>query len=175
MNTDTQSERLRKKIHHNRPDLIGEHKHGDTAQLILLGVFLLFWITDSFILKVTILDEYVPGYIKYSVAIAVLAVAGYLSWAGLRTVFGKVREKPEIISCGVFSIVRHPIYLGCILSYLGMIISTMSVISFILWIIIVVFYYLISRYEEHLLLNHFGQEYEEYRKKVPMLFPIRFR
>ena len=176
MTTDTQSEKLQRKIHHNRPDLIGEHRFGDTGQLILLCLFLILWILDSFVYKFSVPGkDYIAGYIKYPAAAAILIFAGYLSFAGLKTVFGKVREKAQVIDYGVFSIVRHPIYLGCIMFYLGLIISTLSVLSFFLWIIIVIFYFLISRYEERLLLNHFGKEYEEYRQKVPMLFPFRLQ
>lgn len=176
MQANQNSGNIHRRSHHNRPDLIGEHRFGDTGQLILLCLFLILWILDSFVFKFSVPGEdYVAGYIKYPAAAIILIFAGYLSFAGLNTVFGKVREKAQVIDYGVFSIVRHPIYLGCILLYLGMIISTLSVLSFFLWIIIVVFYYLISRYEERLLLNHFGKEYEKYRQRVPMLFPFRLK
>lgn len=32
---------------------------------------------------------------------------------------------------------------------------------------------MISRYEEKLLIQRFGSAYEEYKKKVPMLLPIK--
>jgi protein-S-isoprenylcysteine O-methyltransferase Ste14 len=39
--------------------------------------------------------------------------------------------------------------------------------------VITVFYWYISRYEEKLLIDRFGDEYRDYRKKVPMLFPLK--
>ena len=78
-----------------------------------------------------------------------------------------------MIDKGVFAIVRHPIYLGSILTYLGLLCFSLSIASTAVWILIIVFYWLISRYEEKLLIGRFGDEYLEYRKKVPMLFPLK--
>ena len=159
--------------HANRPDLAGEHKAGDAGQLILLIIFLAVWILDSFLLNFsTFLADDIAWYFRAIPGVIFLTVSGYLAWAGLRIVFGEKREKPEVITKSVFSIVRHPIYLACILFYLGMICMSLSLVSAGLWILIITFYWYISRHEERLLLELFGSEYEEYRKKVPMLFPF---
>src|SRR4030042_2779766 len=161
--------------HKNRPDLIGEHKFGDAGQLILLALFLTVWILDSFVFKFsTFLNGNVRWYFPVALGIIILALAGYFTGAGLKTVFGEVRNPPQVISRGVFSIVRHPVYLGSIMTILGLTIMTLSFFSLIIWLIIVIFYYYISRHEEKLLLARFGKEYEDYMKEVPMLFPIRF-
>jgi protein-S-isoprenylcysteine O-methyltransferase Ste14 len=165
-----------RRSHHNRPDLIGEHKLGDLGQLILLFLFFTVWILDSFVFDFSVpREDYISWYINYPAAAAILVFAGYLSFFGMRIVFGTVRGEPQVLTHGVFSIVRHPIYLGCILTYLGIILTTLSVLSFLLWFIIVIYYFLISRYEERLLTDHFGKEYEEYMKKVPMLFPLKIK
>jgi len=96
-----------------------------------------------------------------------------LAWTGLKIVFRETREEPQVITTGVFSIVRHPIYLSSILLYLGFILLSLSLLSVLVWVIIVIFYYMISRYEEKLPTQRFGLAYEEYKKKVPMLFPIK--
>ena len=49
---------------------------------------------------------------------------------------------------------------------------TFSLASAGLWILIILFYWFISRYEEKVLLDLFGPDFEAYRKKVPMLFPL---
>jgi len=76
----------------------------------------------------------------------------------------------------VFGLVRHPIYLGSILLYLGLILYTLSLASVVIWLVIIVFYYFISRYEEKILTDFFGEEYVSYKQKVPMLFPkLKFK
>jgi protein-S-isoprenylcysteine O-methyltransferase Ste14 len=166
----------RLKKHGERKDLIGEHTFGDQGQLILLGIFLIVWITDSFFFKYsTVLLDKIPNSIRLIIGLPILFISGYLAIKGLRIVFDEVREKPEIIEKGVFKIVRHPIYLGSILFYLGLIILTSSIASAVVWIIIIIFYYYISKYEEKLLIEEFGTKYKKYMERVPMLIPYKFR
>jgi len=166
---------LHRKGHPGRPDLIGEHKAGDAGQIILLIVFLATWITDSFLFKYSIfLADYVPLAARLGSGILVLILSWLLARSGLRVIFREQRDKPELIKEGVFARIRHPIYLGAILLYLGLILITFSLISAGLWLAIILFYIFISRYEERLLIAHFGEEYNEYKKQVPMLFPKLF-
>lgn len=164
------------KRHDDRTDLAGEYVYGDLGQIILLIIFLIIWISDSFFFKYsTISTDVIPNSIRLILGIPILFISGYLAKKGLGIVFGEAPEKPEVIEKGVFKIVRHPIYLGSILLYLGMIILTCSIASAVVWIIIIVFYYCISKYEEKLLKEKFGQEYKNYMKRVPMLIPFKFR
>ncbi len=161
--------------HKNRPDLTGEYKYGDAGQLVLAIIFLTVWILDSFILKYsTFLNEKIKWYDTVMPGFIILIIAGYLAWAGHKKIFGEIRETPRVITNGVFSVVRHPLYFASILTYLGLIVMTLSLLSVIIWIIAIIFYYYISRHEEKLLLSRFGKEYEDYMKKVPMFFPLKY-
>jgi protein-S-isoprenylcysteine O-methyltransferase Ste14 len=51
--------------------------------------------------------------------------------------------------------------------YLGLTMSLTSLISFIFLIIIFLFYNYLAEYEENKLKDFFGEEYQEYMKKVP--------
>ena len=160
------------KKHSEHPHLTGEHRWGDTGQLILLVLFLGIWITDSFIFHYsTFLVEVVPNYIRVPVAGLVLIGGWYMARGGMKAVFGTTREKPDVISTGVFGIVRHPIYTGAILFYLGATVITMSIASAAFVLIIIGFYIAIGKYEERILEEEFGNDYLEYKKKTGMLFP----
>ena len=160
------------KKHTEHPHLTGEHRWGDTGQLILLVMFLGIWITDSFIFHYsTFLVEVVSNYIRVPIAAVVLIAGWYLARGGMKTVFGTARENPEVISTGVFRIVRHPIYTGAILFYLGAAVITMSIASAAFVLIIIGFYIAIGKYEERILAEEFGKDYLEYKKKTGMLFP----
>ena len=164
------------KKHSGHPHLTGEYRWGDMGQLILFFLFLGVWITDSFVFNYsTFLRELVPDYIRIPVAGIVLICGWYLARSGMRMVFGTEREKPEVISEGVFRIVRHPIYTGALLFYLGAICITLSIASAALWLFIVGFYYLISRYEERILTETFGEVYTAYKKRTGILFPRLLR
>ncbi len=163
---------LDRKIHENREDLVGEHTFSDVGQIILLLIFLTVWIADSFFVRHSIfLSNYVSFWVRIPVAAIILVIAGILAEKGLNIVFGEIREKPAVIRTSVFNLVRHPIYLGAILCYLGLIILTLSLAATVVWIIIILFYYFISRHEEKLLLEKYGKDYEEYMREVPMLIP----
>lgn len=160
------------KKHSDHPHLTGEYRWGDTGQLILLLLFLAIWITDSFIFHYsTFLSGKIPNVIRMPVAMAVIIAGWLLARGGMKSVFGTERSHPEVIDTGVFRIVRHPIYLGALLFYLGAILSTMSIASGLFWILIVGFYIWISRYEERILIEEFGEDYLNYKNKVGMLFP----
>jgi len=58
-----------------------------------------------------------------------LVIAGLLAKVGMKTVFGEKKEAPSVITTGVFTIVRHPIYQGAMLVHLGLILLTVSIFS----------------------------------------------
>ena len=158
--------------HKGYEHLSGEHRWGDTGQLIFFVIFLGVWITDSFIFHYsTFLQEFVPNYIRLASGGPVLLIGWFLVRRGAKEVFGTPRDKPGVISTGVFRLVRHPIYTGALLLFLGLILITLSLASAALWPIICLFYYGICRFEERLLTEEFGNDYLEYKKKTGMLFP----
>jgi protein-S-isoprenylcysteine O-methyltransferase Ste14 len=166
----------RRKAYQDRDDLTGEYAFGDTGQLILAAIFMVTWVADSFVFGYsTWLSGYVPAVIRIVLALAVLLPSGLLALFGLKTVFVDKRDSPSVITAGVFSLVRHPIYLAAILAYLGMILLTFSLSSALVWLVTIVFYYWISKYEEKLLLQRFKSAYKDYMKRVPMLFPLTIR
>jgi protein-S-isoprenylcysteine O-methyltransferase Ste14 len=153
-------------------DLTGEHTAGDAGQIILACLFAATWIADTFFFKVTtFLNLYVPLYIRIPFGIVLLGIAGTLARKGLTIVFGEEREKHGVIRKGVFNVVRHPIYLGEILFYLGLLFLSMSLTAAMVWILAIGFLHYISCYEEKLLLSRFGEEYKRYMREVPMLIP----
>lgn len=164
------------KKHEGNPHLTGEYRWGDMGQLILLFVFLGIWITDSFIFHYsTFLGDVVPDYLRVPLAAIILITGWILARKGMKQVFGTPREKPEVICTGVFKVVRHPIYTGALLFYLGAICITLSIASAVFWLVILGFYIMISRYEERILTEEFGEEYTLYKKQTGMLIPRLFK
>lgn len=158
--------------HKGREDLAGEHKFTDIGQMILLFVYLVVWVLDSFILKFsTFLNECIPIYVTIPIGVIVLIISGIFAFAGLRKVFKEVREEPSVVTSGVFAYCRHPVYFGSILLFVGMSIFSWSLLSFGICVIIIIFYEYVATYEEKLLVKQFGQEYRDYQKRVPKWIP----
>lgn len=164
--------REKNRTHADRDDLTGEHKFSDMGQVILAVIFFVVWIADSFFLHYsTPLSSYVPMYIRLPIGMFILIPAWLFARKGLNIVFGEKRPEPEVISKGVFGMVRHPVYLGAVLLYLGLTVITLSIISAALWLLIAAFYHYISRHEEKLLTARFGDGYRKYMTEVPMWIP----
>jgi len=130
--------------HHNKKDLAGEHPKGDLGQGIFLVIFLIVWIADSFIFKFS--TGFIPFYIKLIFMAGFFIIAYFLVVKGLKIAYVEERDPPRVINTGVFSLIRHPIYLGAIFIYLGFILMTGSLISLVLLGVIFIFYNYIASY-----------------------------
>lgn len=149
----------------------GEHPFGDTGQLILLLLFLVVWAGDSFFLrKSTFLSDYVPLYIRL-VILAVATVAAACLFKSGHVVVSHERRPTGVVSTGAFHYLRHPLYFGSILVYLGLTVSTASLFSLALLVVIFAFYNYIASYEEKLLETSLGEAYREYKRKTGKWVP----
>jgi protein-S-isoprenylcysteine O-methyltransferase Ste14 len=149
----------------------GEHPFGDSGQLVLLVLFLLIWVVDSFILKIsTFLSDDISLYIRLVIFGLILVAAVYLIRSGHVVV--KHEQRPSgMVSTGAFQYVRHPLYLGSIMFYLGLAVSTASLFSLVLVVLIFIFYNFIASYEEKLLEDRFHEEYRNYKIKTGKWMP----
>jgi protein-S-isoprenylcysteine O-methyltransferase Ste14 len=73
----------------------------------------------------------------------------------------------EVVTQGVFSKIRHPMYLSLIAMEFGIAIAWGVVWMLIPVIVSSIFTILTALREEQFLLKKFGKQYEEYMKKVP--------
>lgn len=107
-------------------------------------------------------------------------IAGpWIAIKGVKETTLKVAETHRtetIVTTGSYSVIRHPQYLGGLLSHTGISFLLSAGFALLFTPLIVLLIYLISRKEEIELIREFGKEYEEYKKKVPMLIPqLRLR
>jgi protein-S-isoprenylcysteine O-methyltransferase Ste14 len=129
----------------------GEHPFGDSGQLVLLVLILIIWVAESFFLRITtVLCDYISSYIRLTNLGLIIVTAVYLINAGHVVV--KHKKRPSgVVSTGAFRYVRHPLYLGCILFYLGLAVSTASLFAIAMVVVIFFFYNYIASYEEKIL------------------------
>jgi len=159
----------------NREDLSGEHPYGDIGQIIAFIIFLSMWIIDSFIFRFsTVLADYLSLHLRLILAAIFFVIAGYFTRSAHQVIFNKGKPPSEVISNGVFSCVRHPMYLGAILFYLGLFLSTLSLSVLGLLAILLLFYTHIASYEEKQLEQKYGKDYISYKEKTPKWLP-RFK
>jgi protein-S-isoprenylcysteine O-methyltransferase Ste14 len=104
----------------------------------------------------------------------ILSLIGFLIWIigriHLRKVFQIMPRAKELITTGIYSKIRHPIYIGGFLISVGWVFYTLFTWLNIFTIIYLVLYVIIEfsriSVEEKLLEKRFGKKYKEYIKKT---------
>lgn len=160
---------------------------GDALGMISGWGFFLFWIgvwlspQPRFAIPVLKSPSVFIPYSKLSTPLLHLAVSvpflvsGF--WLGMRGVLeitlkvAETHRAERVVTTGVYSVVRHPQYLGGLLAHLGISVLLSAWHSLRFTPLVVLLNYLIAWKEEVELVREFGMEYEEYRRTVPMLIP----
>lgn len=82
----------------------------------------------------------------------------------------KSQQIDKIVTTGIFSKIRHPMYLGLILAFFGVSIAWGVIWMLIPSVIFSLLAVLIALKEEEYLLQKFGDQYREYMQKVRWRF-----
>jgi protein-S-isoprenylcysteine O-methyltransferase Ste14 len=109
-------------------------------------------------------------------ACAFLAIPGMSLLAlGLKACPPKIligRDKSMLVTKGIYSYIRHPVCLSCVVLSFSVAIGFKSIIGLIAAIAVLAIVYLrIVLWEERELEHQFGQEYCEYKSNVGMFIP----
>jgi protein-S-isoprenylcysteine O-methyltransferase Ste14 len=89
------------------------------------------------------------------------------------TVDVTIKQDHKLKKDGFYAYVRHPSYFASILSFIGFGISLNNWISLLIITVLIFTAFMIRiRIEEKALIDHFGSEYLDYRKKTKGLIPF---
>jgi protein-S-isoprenylcysteine O-methyltransferase Ste14 len=160
---------------------------GDVYGVVSGWGFFLFWfgiwfssqarfaipMFQELLVRLPVLNIAIP-LLHLVVFIPLFVVGAWLGIKGVAETTLKVAEthRPaRIVTTGVYSVVRHPQYLGGLLAHIGFSFILSGWYSLLSTPLVAVVVYLISRKEETELTREFGQEYLDYKRKTPMLFP----
>lgn len=138
--------------------------------LVIAGIFGLGTMDDNFKAK------------YQTVRIAGLAVFILFSWMQIAA-YKSLGENyaPDIVILkghklfrgGMYKFIRHPQYLGQVLSDLGAAAALTSFVAFPLVILIEIPLFIMrASFEEKTMANHFGAEYEDYKKSTGFMIPF---
>jgi len=116
------------------------------------------------------------------IGILLVAFGGYLRITCRRALMGagfgllnsarlQIVEGHQLLTDGVYSRIRHPLYLGEIMRNLGFTLILSSLYGFVIVLVGSLFLPFRIEIEERMLLAEFGQEYEEYKKRTKKLIP----
>jgi protein-S-isoprenylcysteine O-methyltransferase Ste14 len=90
--------------------------------------------------------------------------------------FWRIIKPMKLVKKGIYKHIRHPMYLGSILSCFGISLLLTKNIGVSIMFVVVLTNFLLARIdqEEQMLVFNYGVEYIEYMKRTKMLIPFVF-
>ena len=166
-------------------------KIGEIFGLISGWGFFLFWIgiwispqprfnisiPENLSVLVSVINFSIP-FFHLVISILFILPGAWIAIKGVKEVTLKVAEThrtDKIITKGIYSIFRHPQYLGALLAHMGFSFLFSAWYSLLITPMMVIIIYLISKKEEDELIREFSKEYDDYKKKVGMFLPKHIR
>ena len=98
----------------------------------------------------------------------VMIIGGLLIIIGWQKIY---KAKDELVTDGIYEYIRHPQYAGILLGTMGMLIHRPTLITLLMWPILIIAYYYLAKKEEKEMELKFGEIYQEYKSRVPMFLP----
>ncbi len=98
-----------------------------------------------------------------------LVIIGFaIMWKGWKLIHG---GHGGMVVDGPYAYVRHPQYTGLFIVMVGMLIQWPTIITALMFPVLIYVYYRLSRREEEEMMKTFGDEYRWYREMTPMFLP----
>jgi protein-S-isoprenylcysteine O-methyltransferase Ste14 len=104
-----------------------------------------------------------------TIVMAISALRYFIPVTGL-AIFTK-QTSDILFDKGIHRVIRHPLYAGTLLLIWGLFLFYPFVSNIIICIIITMYTFIGIKLEEKKLLQQFGETYEGYRRRVPMIIP----
>lgn len=112
-----------------------------------------------------------PIHLLSNVMIAAGFYIVYKAWRVLHA----AQQQGKLATTGPYAIVRHPQYDGFLLVMIGFLLMWPTLLTLIMFPVLVVVYIRLAKQEEQLVQAEFGAAYEEYVRQVPAFVPRRKR
>lgn len=157
----------------------GTKVYPDRYEEVVVPIIATFWFfsyslvemipygANPVVVPASLLDVMIPFGILVNLIGHGLSIVGVLS---LRQSFGIVTKVNEIITTGLYGVVRHPIYFGYLVMTIGFILMTPRLLHIAAYVLAVILQVWRARIEENKLAAA-SAEYRSYMKKVPFLVP----
>lgn len=137
-----------------------------TIQLIIFAMLIFLPSNSNF--NLTYLEYFDWALLIIGLTICLLAIWQLRNYS--LTALPAPVDNAKLLTKGLYHYVRHPIYTGVILAFLGVALDSENILKIILWAMLVLFFYAKSKYEENLLCKQFPS-YKEYQKTTGRFLP----
>ncbi|CZG40666.1 TPA: isoprenylcysteine carboxylmethyltransferase family protein [Legionella pneumophila] len=86
----------------------------------------------------------------------------------------RAQKNHQLATTGLYAKIRHPQYDGFILVMIGFLLQWPTILTLIMFPILVIMYVKLAHKEEEETLREFGEEYQHYAQKTPAFIPKLF-
>jgi len=101
----------------------------------------------------------------------VAVFGGFLLLATAWRTLHEAQRRHDLATTGIYAYVRHPQYVGFIVIMLGFLLQWPTLLTALMFPVLVIMYVRLARREEGEALATFGAEYERYMRRVPGFLP----
>ena len=157
-------------------EAVKEERNDWSFWFIVVGMIATFYLPP---IEFSFSPALIPRTVWIQIAGLFIIFLGSILFIWARRVLGKfysghvsVIEGQQLVQIGPYRLIRHPAYAGYILISIGLALGYSSLAGFvsILSLLLPSVIYRIH-IEEHLLAEHFGEQWIEYCQRVPAFFP----
>jgi protein-S-isoprenylcysteine O-methyltransferase Ste14 len=112
-----------------------------------------------------------PHFGPFHIASYVLIFAGFVLLAKSWGILYEAQRRHEIARSGPYAYVRHPQYVGFVSIMFGFLLQWPTLVTLIMFPILVYMYARLARREEREVAAEFGEKYARYASETPAFFP----
>jgi protein-S-isoprenylcysteine O-methyltransferase Ste14 len=112
-----------------------------------------------------------PHFHPIHLAANLFIVLGFILLSSGWRVLHAAQVNHTLATQGLYSKIRHPQYVGFVAIMFGFLLMWPTLLTLFMFPILLYMYHRLGKHEEKLMIEEFGQEYLDYKKRVPAYFP----